>query len=167
MLRALASRALSNLDLVKAELNGYEDGQRSTFRSPLDERKLGIVYRTDPDPEWIIVDRQALLEHLGEYPGNFETNLTIVGDEAEVLAVLHEHAPHLVDEVTNIPEWIIKAALDASKEADEAVAPGIKKVKPGGVLTVTPDKKAGEAFAALIKAGLLTWDGQRAIGGVA
>jgi hypothetical protein len=165
MLRAVASQAMKNLDLVKAELGSYEDGQRSTFRSPLDGAKLGQVWRTDPDPEWVIVDRPALLQHLSGYPGNFETVLKIVGDEAEVLAVLQEHAPHLIEEDSFIPEWVFQAALEASKEANEAVAPGIKKIKPGGVLTVAPDKKAGEAFSALVKAGLLSWDGKRAIGG--
>ena len=168
MLRAIASTALSNLDAVKAELSSYADGQRSTFRSPLDDRKLGIVYRTDPDPVWTIVDREALLDHLGEFPGNWETTLEITGDMSEVLGILQTHAPHLIKEVSIIPEWVVEAALEASKEANEAVAPGIKKIKPGGVLTVTPDKKeAGAAFAAMVRAGWLTWDGKRAIEGKA
>lgn len=166
MLRAVATEALKNLDVVKAELPEYKDGQRLTFRSPLDDRKLGLIYRTDPDPEWRVSDREALLDHLGEFSGNWEKTLEIVGDEAEVLGVLEEHAPHLIKETRFIPEWVVEAALEASKEANEAVAPGIKKVKPGGILTVTPDKKeAGPAFAALVRAGWLTWDGQRAIEG--
>lgn len=164
MLRAIASAALTNLDSVKAQLSGYQDGQRSTFRSPLDDRKLGMVYRTDPDPVWTIVDREALLDHLGEFPGNWETTLEIVGDMSEVFGILETHAPHLIKENTFIPEWVVEAALEASKEANDAVAPGIKKIKPGGVLTVTPDKKeAGAAFAAMVKAGWITWDGRLAI----
>lgn len=166
MLRAVATTAMKNLDSVKAELSGYEPGQRSTFRSPLDDRKLGIVYRTDPDPVWAVVDREALLDHLGEFEGNWETVLEIDGEMSEVLGVLETHAPHLIKVSKIIPEWVVEAALEASKEAGEAVAPGIKKIKPGGVLTVTPDKKeAGAAFAAMVRAGWLTWEGKHAIEG--
>lgn len=166
MLRAVATAALDNLDVTKSQLGGYDDGQRNTFRSPLDDRKLGMVYRTDPDPVWRIVDRPALLEHLGGFEGNWHIDLRIVGDEAEVLAVLQEHAPHLLEEERHIPDWIVEAALKESEETNEAVAPGIRKIKPGGTLTVKPDKtEAGPAFAALVRAGWLTWDGKRAIGG--
>lgn len=168
MLRAIATAALDNLSATKAQLDGYSDGQSNKFRSPLDGRKLGQVYRTDPDPEWRIVDRAALVEHLSGFEGNWHTDLRIAGDEAEVMGVLQEHAPHLLEEVRYIPEWIVEAALRESMETDEAAAPGIKKIKPSGTLTVKPDKnEAGPAFAALVQAGWLTWDGKRAIGGKA
>jgi hypothetical protein len=163
-LKALESRVTAQLKLTKVEFGQrYPDGHKDTFRSPVDDAKLGQVWRTDPDPEWRIVNRGALQEHLETFPGNFVTHLEVVGDDAEILAVLDQHAPHLLKEVSEVPEEVYQAALQESRETGEAVAPGIEKIKPGGVLVVKPDKDAGRAIEGMVRAGLLTWDGRRAI----
>lgn len=163
-LKALESRVTAQIKVTKSEFGQrYLDGRKETFRSPVDEAKLGQVYRTDPDPEWRITDRVALREHLETFPGNFVSRLVVDGDDAEILAVLDQHAPHLLKEVTEVPEEVFQAALRESKETGEAVAPGIKKVKPEGVLVVKPDKDAGRAIEGMVRAGLLTWDGRRPI----
>lgn len=163
-LKALESRVTAQIKLTKVEFaHRYPDGHKDTFRSPVDDAKLGQVWRTDPDPEWRITNRGALQEHLETFPGNFVTHLEVVGDDAEILAVLDQHAPHLLKEVSEIPEEVFQAALRESRETGEAVAPGIEKIKPGGVLFVKPDKDADRAIRGMIAAGLLTWDGRRAI----
>ncbi len=163
-LRALSTRVATHLKLSKVELEaGYGPGDKRTFRSPLDGSKVGQVYRTDPDAEWRITDRAALLEHLATFPGNVVERLTVVGDESEVLAVLDEHAPHLLDVTTEVPEETVQAALAQSKATGEPAAPGIELVQPGGVLTVKPDTGAAKAIEGLVRAGWLTWDGQRAL----
>ena len=160
VLAELAKRVKSRTDLVKATFGQrYPDGHKETFRSPLDGNKLGIVYRTDPDPQWKITDREALHAHLREYPGNVETVYEIADDQAAV-EVLREHAPHLLVELTRVIPDVVDAALDQSRATGEAAAPGIELVKPAGSLTVKPDPKAGVAVERLVEAGVITWDGR-------
>lgn len=159
-LRRLATKAEEALKLSKATLGGYGDGDKRTFRSPVDGRMVGQVHRTDPDPEWKVTDRKALEEHLRTFPGNLRS--VIVGDEAEVMGVLLDHAPHLIGE--ELDPAVVQAALNQSKATNEPAAPGITLEKPGGVLTVLPDKhQADLAIQGLINAKLLTWDGRRSL----
>ncbi len=163
-LKKLETTAAKMLGATKAEFGqSYPEGRRETFRSPVDDLRIGQVWRTDPDPEWRITDRAALMEHLASFPGNVVSRMVISeeADEAEVIAVLMEYADHLLDEVSGVPDEVVKAALDQSKATGTAAAPGISKVKPGGVLTVAPDKNAHLAIEGLVRAGLLSWDGRR------
>lgn len=166
-LKELEKRVTAQIKLTKTEFgHDYPDGRKETFRSPVDGVKLGLVWRTDPDPYWTVTDRAALIEHLEEFPGNVTARLEIAPDAdwAEVLAVLDEHASHLLIEVTEVPESVIEAALEQSKATGKPAAPGITQVKPGGALVVKPDPKtAGQAIEGLVNSGLLTWDGRRAL----
>lgn len=157
--RVRASRAA-----VKAIVGqSYADGERRTIRSPLDGAKLGTVHRSDPDAEWKVTDREALDAHLRTYEGAVETVLDIApADMSEALAVLQDHAPHLLTVSSRVRPGVVDAAVAESRDRGEPVAPGIERVKPAGVLTVRPDKACGEAVAALVTAGLLTWDGRPA-----
>lgn len=161
VLAELGKRVKKRTDLVKAVVGQrYPDGHKETFRSPLDGAKLGIVYRTDPDPEWKVVDAEALDTELRSYPGNVETFVEIAGDRAEVLAVLAEHAPHLLADSVQVRPDVVQAALAQSAATGAPAAAGIAMVKPGGSLTVKPDPKAGEAVERMVAAGVITWDGQ-------
>ncbi len=83
--RALASRAEAALKMTKATLSGYDEGDKRTFRSPVDGRMVGQVYRTDPDPAWVITDKDALTAELSQYPGCMETVKEIAGSEEQVI----------------------------------------------------------------------------------
>jgi hypothetical protein len=159
-LQVLAARVKQHVDLTKAEFSSsYNDGDKHTFRSPLDDRKLGQVYRTDPEPRWVISDRKALEDHLRTFPGNLRPVIT--GDPSEVLGVLLDHAPHLIGD--ELDPYAVQAALEQSKATGTPAAPGIEKVKSSGALTVKPDAAAAGAIEDLIRAGLLRWDGTRAL----
>lgn len=160
-LRALETRVGAALKGVKTEswAYDYEDGDKRVFRSPVDDLRLGSVYRSDPEPRWVINDRKALEDHLREFAGNLVPVIT--GDEAEVMGVLLDHAPHLIGE--ELDQSAVQAALEQSKATGEAAAPGIARVKPGGTLTIRPDENAALAIEGLVKAGLLSWDGRRAL----
>lgn len=164
VLAELKSRVLSRIEQVKAVVGQrYPEGHRDTFRSPIDDHRLGSVYRTDPDPVWEVTDREALDAELRTYPGALETVYEIT-DEAAAVEVLREHAPHLLAEITRVNPDVITAALEQSRTTGKAAAPGISKVKPAGVLTVTTDKKtAGLAIEAMHEQGVITWDGRPAI----
>lgn len=165
VLAELSKRVKARTDSVKASFgHRYAAGHKETFRSPLDRRqKLGIVYRTDPDPKWTVVDKEALHAHLRSFPGNVVTREEIVGEEFEVIAVLREYAPHLLAEVTVVPDWVVEAALEQSAATGEPAAPGIELRAPSGSLTVKPDPAAGVAIEQMLAAGLYTWDGRPAL----
>lgn len=162
VLAELGKRVKARTDSVKAVFGQrYPAGHKETFRSPLDRRlKLGIVYRSDPDPKWQVVDREALHAHLRTFPGNVVTRHEVIGDEHEVVDILREYAPHLLAEVTVVPEWVVEAALEQSAATGEPAAPGIELRAPSGSLTVRPDVNAGPAIEAMVTAGLFTWDGR-------
>jgi hypothetical protein len=166
VLKRLSSKVAENLKFTKAAFeSGYEAGEKHTFRSPLDGKKLGSVYRTDPDGEWIVSNRNALEEHLMGFEGNRVCSVGIREDAPyeEILAVLNEHAPQYLEDRVELHPDAVQAALDQSAATGEAAAPGITFLKPGGVVTVRPDKEVDAAIQGLIQGGLLTWDGQRAL----
>src|SRR5438874_11602102 len=121
-----------------------------------------MAWRSAPDPTWTVVDAAALDAELRSYPGNLETVVEIVGDHAEVLAVLADHAPHLLADVVRVRPGVVEAALAQSAATGMPAAAGIEQVKPGGSLTVKPDAKADEVVERLVAAGLITWDGRAA-----
>lgn len=162
VLAELAKRVKSRIDQVKAIVGTeFEDGDKHAYRSPLDGSKLGLIWRTDPDPQWRITDREALRAHLMAFPGNVETVVEIVPEDMpEALAVLAEHAPGLLTDRVQLNPDAEQAALDQSKVTGQAAAPGIELVKPSGSLTVKPDTAAGAAVERLVEAGVITWDGR-------
>lgn len=134
-------------------------GRRETIRSPLDQAKLGLVYREDPDPTWKVTDRAALCKALEDDPDNVEYVDDIDGTTAQVVEVLAEHAPWLLARVERVRAEAIQAAVAAAAKG-ETPLPGIERVKPRGALVVRPDKAAGPAIERLVQAGVITWDGR-------
>jgi hypothetical protein len=159
-LKALETEIVRRQKVAKAVIGqSYPDGEKRTFRSPIDDAKVGIVYRSDPDPDWQITDREALEQHLRAFPGNMVTSVRIdPADMPEALAVLAEYASHLLTETDELDPDAVQAALDQSKATGQPAAPGIERRKPAGVLTVRPDRGAYETVARLVQANLLTWD---------
>lgn len=159
-LAELAKRVKARTAATKAVFGAaYAPGDKQTFRSPVDETKLGTVFRSDPDPEWRVVDWAALREHLRQDQANFETSHEIA-DEAAAIEVLREHAPHLLAEITRVNPDVVEEALDQSRRTGTPAAPGIERVKPEGVLTVRPDRNAGVAIERMVQAGVISWDGR-------
>lgn len=164
-LASIATEAERRKKIAKALIGqAYPDGRRESFRSPVDGSKLGMVLRTDPDPTWVVTDRAALEAHLREFPGNLDVSLEIVAEDMpEALAVLGEHAPGLITETATLRPDAVPAALAQSAATGEAAAPGIERVKASGTLTVKPDAGAFEVVGRMIRAGVLSWDGSRAL----
>lgn len=159
---AIESEAKRRKELGKALLaQHYPDGRTERTRSPLGDR-LGSVLRTDPDPRWQVVDRDALHAHLRTFPDATETVFEIA-DEPAAIEVLRVHAPHLLVEVTRVKQQWVDDALAQSRATQEAAAPGIDRVKERGVMTVKPDKAAFAAVQRLVARGLIGWDGRPAL----
>lgn len=170
VLASLAQRIKAEQDKAKAIIGvGYIAGSKQTFRSPVDDAALGYVQRTDPAPEWRVTDESALRAHLATFPGCVTAVAFVllpgigwheVDQLDEVFVVLHEHAPHLTCSEEQVTREAIAAAVEQSKATGEAAAPGITRVRPGGVLRVVPDKNAAAAITRLVDARVITWDGQ-------
>jgi hypothetical protein len=157
VLAELAKRVKTRQAATKAIVGGrYGAGDKQTFRSPVDDAKLGTVYRSDPDPEWRVVDREALHAHLRQDPTNIESFFEIA-DEPTAIDVLRAHAPHLLAEIERVSQAAVDAAV-ARASAGQNV-PGVAKVKPEGVLSVRPDRGAGDAISRMVAAGVISWDG--------
>jgi hypothetical protein len=140
---------------------GYADGDKHTFRSPIDHAALGAVWRTDPKPLWRVVDRLSFDAWLAGRDEYTDTDVEIrSGFEAEAFAVLAEHAPHLLVEAVRIRQGAEAEVLAECKRQKAPVAPGVELVKPEGRLTVKPADGAGEAIAGMVAAGVITWDGR-------
>jgi hypothetical protein len=142
-------------------------GDRKTVRSPLGDVKVGQVWVTDPKPVCSITDRAALTDWLqAEYPAMTETGYEVIGSEAEIVAVLFEHAPHLLREVRRInPDQLreLKANCVALGQVvgpgGEADVPGLAVSEPDGVVTCKPDAAGFQAVMDLYRAGRLELDG--------
>jgi len=176
MLQALMGEAKKELELLKAAFSPrYELGTKLTFESPIDNALLGYVQRTRPKPEWQIVDRDAVVQHLAaEYPGVVEvvyalqvpgvSEPVMLPEDHELTQTLLGAAPHLLTPTVRVQEDAVKAALDETRMTGEPAAPGIKLVRPGGSLNVVYDKKeAIPAFGRMVRAGLIEWNGVAAI----
>lgn len=170
-LAALAKRVKELDQPVRSIFKGdYDNGRSQKFRSPVDGRALGSVYREDPDPEWRVVDPTALHAHLRAH-GHEETVYEL--DDAlreKVVEVLREHAPELLIERTLVPQEAVEETLTATRKAGEPVdpdgnaAPGVEWVKPEGRLVVKPDPNAGEVAAAMVRAGSIDWSRRPELG---
>lgn len=170
-LAALAKQIKTLDPVVRATFaHDYENGDGRTFRSPVDGRKLGKVRRNDPDPEWRVTDADALRAHLLER-GHVETVREVIGGDETVVAVLAEHAPHLLAEVTRVPPAAVAAVMAATRKAGAPVdpdgqpVPGVELRHPEGSLVVTVDPATGaEAAAELARQGLLDWSTRPELG---
>lgn len=142
-------------------------GDRKTVRSPLGDVKVGQVWVTDPKPECVVTDRAALTDWLAEhYPAITKTGYEVIGSQPEIVAVLFEHAPHLLREVREIdPDQLREIRANSIAigtpigPGGEANMPGIEVREPDGVVTCKPDTGGLQAVMDLYRAGRLDLDG--------
>jgi hypothetical protein len=161
----LAKRVKGRLDLLRAIIGtAYSDGEKNTFRSPLDGQKLGSVWRTDPDPEWRVVDPLSLNAWLEEQADYLQESVRVRDDcWPEALACLATHNPDVLEQVVRVREGAVNEVLAECARQKRAVAPGIELVKPEGSVTIRPAPTAGEAIRALVEARVIDWDGRPAL----
>jgi len=108
---------------------GMEPGDRLTIKAD-DGTKLGMVYVTDPAPQWRVTD------------------------PAKLLAWAKLHAPHLV--VSRVVEEVPSLPLDDQGElalpTGECVRPdGVERVQGRPVLTVKPSDEARELAVSTLR----------------
>jgi len=165
ILAELARRVKDRIVVLRAVIGTcYAPGDKHTFRSPIDDQKLGSVWRTDPDPKWQVVDRDALDAWLITQDRYRQEKVRVRPDcWPEALACLASHAPDTLEDVVRIRDTAVDEVLAECARRGVPVAPGVDLVKPEGVLTVKPAPTAGEAIAGLVRAGVVDWEGRPAL----
>lgn len=142
-------------------------GDRAMVRSPLDDTKLGPVTASDPKPVVSVVDDPALLAWVErQYPEQIESGYKIAGSDAEVKAVLFEHAPHLLGKFRRVkPGFVKQLKADALAlgqpigPGGEVDVPGLDVKTPRSVISCRPTEDALLAVMELHGAGRLLLDG--------
>lgn len=170
----IAARIIERASEVKAAgRRNLEDhlrsGDRMTVVSSLDAIELGMVYRTKPKASAVVSDMPTLVAwHAQHYPERLTTRNEIRdGAHDEAMAVLTEHAPHLLTSRMVLPDWALGEVRHATVAAKQACGPGGELDMPGvvfeppgdGSVVVKPGPDADEAIAALWRAGRIGEDG--------
>ena len=150
---------------VVKQLKAITDETRAAAQDALEPgdmkrpRGLGSVSLSEPGVKAKVVDDDAFAAHC-EGTGEATVSVAITGPIEEVLAVLDEHAPHLICEKTYLPDWLIKQEL-AKAEAGETV-PGVEVSETAPRLIVrTKDEAMKEAAAILAGTHLAIEGGDR------
>jgi hypothetical protein len=177
LLRAAILKHLGNVVKAaekenKTVLDGMmRKGDTLAVWSPIDDdAKIARVSKSNPDAKALTTDREAVARWVEEhYPKKMRDEAVIVGTDAEIVAVLKEHAPHLLAIGKTVPAWVfneleVMAAsagrpVGFSGEIDKHAPPGIEIVKPDGVLSVTLDKLGPSALQELWEAHMFAMDG--------
>lgn len=142
-------------------------GERLVARSPLDDTKIAVIPLSDPNKVATIVDEVALTDwYKQHYPELVMSGYKVIGSQAEVVAVLFQHAPHLIKRT----EALQLEALHELKRTSAALGqpigpgaeldvPGVKVATPDPVLTCRPTEEAFDIIRHLHAEGVLELDG--------
>lgn len=167
-LKTISDYTRAKYDEARTELAAtMGQGDRVIARSPLDNTKVGAVYVTDPKPVCRITDQAALTDWMVEhYRELTETGYEICGSDSEVIAVLFEHAPHLLRQYRRVKPDDMRELRAAAVTLGQPVGPGSEVDIPGievdhpeGVVSCKPDPGALQTVLALHRAGRLQLDG--------
>lgn len=159
---------ITNIDDGVREDSGIGKGSTLSVFNPLDEdMKLGTVGMSNPSKTATVTNRAAFTEWMvANYPEQVEDKPRIVGTQAEVLRVLRQHAPHLIETETRVFEWAESAVTKLSVKAGEPCGPGRELDVPGITvsskkpqLSVRPTKDAPDVIRELWQSGALNMDG--------
>lgn len=143
-------------EIIAADYMG--EGDRVTIRDPRNRDKLGTVSVTDPTPIAEVDDEDAFTAYVaGFHPDGMEPVRHVIRPErmAEVVRLLHEHAPHLLAETeTAVKPWQRKTLLDQAAATGEPI-PGVVVRTKRGHASVRLAAGAVDVFRELVAAGLV------------
>lgn len=152
VLKVLSEHTKERYNLARADAEKeLGPGDRHVVRSPLVPDgaklgpKLGAVYMTDPTDTASITDEDVLVQWLEghEYGTAVESGYQITASQAELVAVLFEHAPRYLKRVTKVTSDARKELLSTAKALGQPIGPSGETDVPG--ITVKP---TGQAYVA-------------------
>ena len=172
VLTVIQGRVAEAVDTARAEVrNATHKGDSLTAVHPAaNERPIAKVTHSTPKKRAEVYDRPAVDAWiLANYPDKAETNTKVIGSQADVLDVLREHAPFLLEDVKEVRDWAVNELQLKSAAAGEPVGyggeigelapPGIRVSTPDGTLRVTVAANAAEVVDQLWIDGLIDLDG--------
>jgi hypothetical protein len=173
VLTVLKNRVMEAERDARDAVSGYlNKGNNSTVTNPLNgEQSIAEVSKTKPRNKADVVNRRAVETWiLANYPGKVESKTVVIGSEADVIDVLREHAPFLLDQVTEVPDYVVNELVLKSQAAGQPVGfggevgekapPGITVSAPDGQLRVVVQEGGAEAVEEMWAAGVVDLDGQ-------
>lgn len=141
---AVVKQLKSIVDETRAQVQ--ESLEAGDMKRP---RGLGSVSLSEPSMRASVVDDEAFAAHCASVDGA-TVAVAITGPMEEVLAVLDEHAPHLIGERTYLPDWLVKQERERA-EAGEDI-PGVE-VSESAPRLIVRTKDAAMVEASQILAG--------------
>lgn len=173
VLTVLKNRVTEAEREARAAVSGYlNKGNNSTVTNPAKpEQVIAEVNKTKPRNR-VDVDNRGAVEQwiLANYPGKAETKTVVIGSQADVIDVLSEHAPFLLDTVTEVPNYVVNELVLKSQAAGQPVGfggemwekapPGITVSAPDGQLRVNVQDGGAEVVEEMWAAGVVDLDGQ-------
>lgn len=173
VLTVLKNRVMEAERNARDAVSGYlNKGNNSTVTNPLNGgQSIAEVNKTKPKNKAEIVNRRAVETWiLANYPGKAESKTVVIGSQADVIEVLREHAPFLLDQVTEVPDYVVNELVLKSQGAGEPVGfggevgekapPGITVSAPDGQLRVVIQEGGAEVVEEMWAAGVVDLDGQ-------
>lgn len=150
---------------VTKHLKAITDQTRAIVEAELEAgdmkrpRGLGSVSLSEPAPKASVIDNDAFTAHCTA-TGEATVSVAITGPIEEVLAVLDEHAPHLIGERTYLPDWLIKQELEKAENGE--TVPGVEVSETAPRLIVrTKDEAMKEAAYILAGTRLAIEEGNK------
>ena len=141
---------IKNLKAIGAEQ--FTKGSNESARAVIDgeDIALGKLSKSDPAKVSTIVDLAAFHDHLRSTYADKLEDRTTLGELSEIIPVLLEHAPHLVDIATDvIPNWLEKNELELAKNTP---VPGVEVRAPEGVMSITTRPAAEKLVRSMLAA---------------
>lgn len=167
-MKVLAEYVKHHYEARRAEFEQSEArGNRLTARDPRDNVKLAAVTLTDPDPV-VRVNEPVWTAWMREhYPSLCETVTEIApGMEHAVVAVLFEHAPHLLTERTRVKSEHaaeLKASCKTIRTVigpmGETEMPGFTVEIPDPVVSCRLSEGAHDRVLEMVRTGQIELDG--------
>lgn len=118
---------------------GMNRGDRVTARDPRDGSKLSAVTLTDPNTKVTVTSLTELTQWMVDnYVELTESVSRVIGSEAEVKAVLFQHAPELLRSTRRITADALRELKAACATLGQVMGPGGETEVPGLEVT-TPD----------------------------
>lgn len=172
VLTVLQSRVAEEVDRLRAAVHAaMKRGDRRAVTHPDDESQpIAEISVTKPKPVAEVTHREALDAWIvANYPAKTEKRPKILGSEQDVLDVLREHAPYLLDDVVEVDDWARNELLTKSAAVGEPIGyggelgehapPGIEVSTPDGQLRVNLSKTAADVVDQLWLAQRVDMDG--------
>lgn len=161
-LKLLSDRAKKAYDAARAELeHEMGRGDRRIAYSPIDKTKIAAVSMSDPKTTARVADEKAFGAWAAtHYPDDIEWDFDVIGSHQEVVAVLYDHAPHLLRRVSKVSPELVKSVTHASAQTGEATGPNGELDVPGvavetkaAVVSCLPADGGWAAVLELVRAG--------------